>query len=98
MVHLPGFEQLKETEILRIFNISHKQLRFGVRWGAGKLIVVTTKAVKTSYPHTKEARLSFKMIVVAKFKVNREEKGLTDNHLLRNFFMLVFFFPSTFSV
>lgn len=92
MVHLPGSEQLKETEILRIFNISHKQLRFGVKWGGGKPMVVTTKAVKTSYPRTKEVWLSFKVIVVAKFKVHREGKNLSDNHLLRNFFILAFLF------
>lgn len=32
------------------------------------------------------------MIVVAKFKVNRQKKKIKpDNHLLRNFFILVFF-------
>ena len=34
---------------------------------------MTTKAVNTSYPRTKEAWFGFKMIVVAKFKVNRKK-------------------------
>lgn len=57
------------------------------------LRALTTMAVKTSYPLTKEVWFSFKMIVVAKFKVNKKEKeNLTDNHLLRNFFILAFSF------
>lgn len=42
---------------------------------------MTTKAVNNSYPRTKVAWFGFKMIVVAKFKVNREKKK-KHSHLL----------------
>lgn len=38
---------------------------------------MTTKAVNNSYPCTKEAWFGFKMIVVAKFKVNRKKNKQT---------------------
>lgn len=51
----------------------------------------TREAINTDYPLAKEAWFVFKVIIVAKFKVIRKNKTKqTNNHLLKNFFILVF--------
>lgn len=75
MIHVPWFEPQKESKILRISNFPQRAyLDLGQEREVVSLRALTTMAVKTSYPLTKEVWFSFKMIVVAKFKVNNKKK------------------------